>query len=395
MKKSVNNIIFYTNTIDIRSGGPSGYIANLREGLGTENNSVCFITPSEKYYRFAYIFSKFVTKIIFLSKYRRIIRKRLFSSLLHLHLGFLLHKYSFKTIICHSVWDVPFVRDYIKKNEPDALLMLMSHTPEPPSSEVWTTMKPKEKQIWPWEKLQALEYEAFESADILIFPSKEAMEPYLSSLDYFETLIQNKAVYFIPTGVTAIPLLQSTDELRKTYHIQTPYVISYIGRHNKIKGYDILQAIARDILEDRKDVTFLIAGKPSTAFPPLQHPRWIEIGYEHPSKILSVSDLFILPNRQTYFDLVLLEVLSTGVPILASNTGGNKSVYRQTNAIKLFSTPEECKSYIYEFLSLPTSKKAEIRKKGIDAYTKYYTPPYFVRNYLSLIQQILDIHQKI
>ena len=34
--------------------------------------------------------------------------------------------------------------------------------------------------------------------------------------------------------------------------------------------------------------------------------------------------MFVLPNRETYFDLVLLEVLRQGTPVLLARTGGNK-----------------------------------------------------------------------
>ena len=39
MKKQVDNIIFTTGSINIRTGGPSGYIANLKEGLQKNNIS--------------------------------------------------------------------------------------------------------------------------------------------------------------------------------------------------------------------------------------------------------------------------------------------------------------------------------------------------------------------
>ena len=57
----------------------------------------------------------------------------------------------------------------------------------------------------------------------------------------------------------------------------------------------------------------------------LKNQHWIEIGWtNNPYSIIEASDLFILPNRETFFDLILLEVLSLGKNVLISWCGGNK-----------------------------------------------------------------------
>ena len=178
--------------------------------------------------------------------------------------------------------------------------------------------------------------------------------------------------------------------MRNKYNITTKYVISYLGRHNEIKGYDLLKKIAQSILDKRDDITFLIAGNLSNDIKPLEHPKWIEIGRTHPTNVLSIADLFILPNRQTYFDLVLLEVLSSGVPVFASNTGGNKSVYKQTGAIKLYDTIDDCVNLIDEFFMLTEKERKTLGNKCIDSYLANYTPEIFASNYKNMIKQIVE-----
>ena len=39
-----------------------------------------------------------------------------------------------------------------------------------------------------------------------------------------------------------------------------------------------------------------------------------------PHSLINASDMFILPNKETYFDLIMLEVLSMGKIVLATNT---------------------------------------------------------------------------
>lgn len=35
-------------------------------------------------------------------------------------------------------------------------------------------------------------------------------------------------------------------------------------------------------------------------------------------------DVFILPNQKTYFDIIALEILRAGIPLVTTYTGGNK-----------------------------------------------------------------------
>lgn len=101
------------------------------------------------------------------------------------------------------------------------------------------------------------------------------------------------------------------------------FVITYFGRHNEIKGYDILKEVGMKLLKKYDNLYFLCAGVGPVL--PLKHPRWIELGFiNNTQELLSQSDLYILPNRETYFDLVVLEILRSSTNLLLSNTGGNK-----------------------------------------------------------------------
>ena len=182
---------------------------------------------------------------------------------------------------------------------------------------------------------------------------------------------------------------KNIEELRRQYHIETPYVISYIGRHISIKGYDLLQNIAKKLLSMRQDVTFLIGGNMKSGIPPLEHKNWLELGFVNPAEVFKASDCFILPNRQTYFDLILLEALSMGTIVFASNTGGNKTVYQQTNAISLYASEDECVRQINQFLDASEGEKQQLKDKARMAYIENYTLDIFGRNYIELIKDII------
>jgi len=396
-KTDIDNIIFFPHKLDIRAGGPSGYIANLQKRIADSDNIK--IISQEKFYTDSFQILKFFIKFIPFKKYRKKLRLRInlakmFSKRLPLFFYLKLRHYHFKTIICHRVWDVPMVKNYVAKHNPTAKVLLMSHSPQAPSDEYWEASDEELKKHTSLNDIKKFEKEAFEQADSFVFPSPEATEPYALSVSYFEELKKNKSFYYIPTGANRIEINKNKEQLRTQYNISTPYIISYLGRHNEIKGYDLLKIIAQKVLAERDDVTFLIAGNPSPDILPLEHPKWIEVGRTHPSNILSIADLFILPNRQTYFDLVLLEVLSAGVPVLASNTGGNKSVYNQTKAIQLYNTTDDCVRLIQDFFKLSKEKRSELSEVCLRAYLDNYTPELFAENYKNLIKKIIKDMEK-
>lgn len=406
--KNVDNIVFLNDYLNIRAGGPCGYMANLKEAYFKyiDKNNVVFISKDNLSKKKQYKLQKFIIKAICifipLKKYRKQLRESLFSFLIFRPSAFdyleidstnykdyikILDSYNFKTIICHCTRDALFIRNYLKHRKLEAKLMLMSHSPQPPSEEVYHYEKlaqipNAEKNYIMWQKI---EKNAFEQADVLVFPSKEAMEPYLNSLDYFKELINTKEIKFIPTGCAQIDINNSNRNIREEFGIKTKYIISFIGRHTAIKGYDTLKSIADKMLAKRDDITFVIGGGQTSEISPLDHPRWIELGKINPADLLKITDLFILPNRQTYFDLILIETLSSGVPILASNTGGNKTVYQDTQAIELYDNQDDCINKIENFIDTSEGYKNQQRKLAKIAYENNYTLEHFAKNYNNLI----------
>lgn len=392
-KKNIDNLIFFRDPIDIRMGGPSGYCANLKSGLKniSKKNSIIFYEEdNSENIDFSYKLKKFLINLIpkksIRHKYRDILNKN--SNKIYKTLN----KYNIKTITTHLVDDTLFIKEYLSKRKSNTKIITMSHSPQLPSNEIYDIEKYSNPQNA--EKNlkinQEKEYRAFTSANAFIFPSEEATECYVKEADYFNNILNTKDIYYLNTGCQELHCDKSKAELREYYHINTPYVISYIGRHNEIKGYDILKTIAEKVLNKRTDVTFIIGGKTSETIKPLNHERWLELGIINPAEVLKISDIFILPNRQTYFDLILLEVLSMGVPVVASNTGGNKSVYKTTNCIDLFDNVDECVTKCLSLLNEPEEIKqkriVEIRK----SYLKHYTNEIFAMNYANLIEKICN-----
>ena len=135
---------------------------------------------------------------------------------------------------------------------------------------------------------------------------------------------------------------------------------------------------------------FLCAGKGDIA--PLQHSRWIELGFiSNTAELLHQSDLYVLPNRETYFDLIALEVMRSSTPILLAENGGNRYFLslasQECGGVFYFSVDEVntlC-GLVEEMISIKQSNPLEYSKKGQmnrALYEKYFSMHTYIRNYL-------------
>ena len=174
---------------------------------------------------------------------------------------------------------------------------------------------------------------------------------------------------------------------------ESKILICYIGRHNEIKGYDALKLFAERILEKDDRFVFVIAGK-EEPLKGLKHKNWIELGWiNYGNRLVAGSDLFILPNKETYFDLVALEVMREGTPIFMTDTGGNKY-------FKEFG--EEYGFYFYQYGDLDeqeevfsrivseiAAKKIALKSKKIRTlFEEKFTIKQYIERYSNLILSI-------
>ena len=205
-------------------------------------------------------------------------------------------------------------------------VILTSHSPQPQSSEDVDNIRLSFSLIKGVLKKRILnkELDAWKKATFLMFPVEDALEPYLKE-DLLRAYKENNSSKFVycESSILNKPVSEALTK-QELGIADNKILVSYIGRHNNIKGYDRLKQFASEILKNDDRFVFVIAGN-EEPLKRLDHPNWIELGWiNYGNKLISASDIFILPNKETYFDLVTLEVMREGTPILMSLTGGNK-----------------------------------------------------------------------
>ena len=270
-------------------------------------------------------------------------------------------------------------------------VLLTSHSPCALHKEFIARLDPQDAERYKGRLLQLerMDEFAFNRADYIFFPCEEAEEPYFHTWSNYKSVRNKTKLRYISTGILECVAKTPGLEVRERLGIpQEAFVLCYVGRHNEIKGYDRLVAQIPEIL-DKYGAWMLVAGKQGPLFPP-RHDRWIEVGWtDDPHSLMAASDLFILPNHETFFDLVMLEVLSLGIPILASRTGGNRFFEKfGSRGISLFEDERGLARAIAEFASMGDDDRVNASQDNIRLFKSEFTCSKFAARYCNLIDEI-------
>lgn len=367
-------------------GGPAGYLYNIFNEIQLDINyrNIEFLPPEQNR-------SSLKSKVImFLINNVNYFKFYSFKS-------FLLKKTILNRDVNLSNYDVIHFHDIISLfkareliNNFKGKIILTSHSPEPLHEELinnnYSDIKLRRRESL-YNILNFIDEYSFLRADFIMFPCETAKDPY-NAWPFFRKVINDDKGKFLycPTGTSLSIAKLDNEIIRKKYDIEADaFVISYIGRHNSIKGYDDLKSIGEHILKKYPDVYFIIGGI-EHPLKGLNHKRWIEVGFTNdPHSLIAASDLFLLPNKQTFFDLILLEVLALGTRILASKTGGNKYFQKFENInMDYFTTVEEA---IDKISCLKNNNKYD-KMINTNLFKENFTTSVFISKYQEMINTI-------
>lgn len=399
--------IMYSGTLYPRGGGPGGYLYYLYRGIeriysgdSHEDISPNFViregNKSESGRNRAAAFKRRIKKVIpgpAADFAKLIITKR------QLHKNWLLFRGKSavweNSTALHFHW-IPDFYAFLRysRTADNYLKILMSHTPEAYSSQIITA----DKAAFPFGTffffdrfLKSMENIAFKGADILVFPSEGAMEPYYETMPGFSELIKDKPIYFLPSGIEPALVKRPKQDFRRQYNIPAnSFVVGYAGRYEPIKGFDVFVEVAKKLVNE-KDIVFVAAGRGYIVPPKL--PNLIDVGWTHDTgSLINASDVLAVPNRRCYFDLVLLEALSIGIPVIASTAGGSKDVAKLAEGIYLVRgvNPESWVDAVGRVRALTVSQREYISSANRHAFYKYFTADKFTENYVNLYRTILQ-----
>lgn len=392
----MKKVLIYINDEDLEpTGGPKGYNYNLREGLLklSPQIQVSYLPGNSKGAKFDKCVLNQINNQVLNSWLRRMKK----------YIGCLKTQYGNKHVTqvnlseydavhFQSTYSMYKVRNSLK--DYTGVVILQSHTPTKPSKETYDNISEQGKYKIGWSKKifdEADEY-AFNRANYIIFPCEEAEEPYFNQWDEYKNIKKkNMDKYrYLLTGTDQKIASVDKNMIRDKYGIPIDaFVVSYVGRHNEIKGYDILKKMGKSFV--KWDNTYCLVAGREEPLNGIVDSNWIEVGWTNdPHSIINAADLFVLPNRETYFDLVLLEVLSLGQIVVASNTGGNKFFKSfKDSGIFLYDNIDEALSIIEKIKEMNIEEKQILQEKNKKIYKEYFSNEVFAKNYISLIGELL------
>lgn len=289
----------------------------------------------------------------------------------------------------HSTEDLYLCRKALESYK--GKVILTSHSPCSFQQEMLNRLNAFDRKLFSKQlaSLENIDRFSFVRADYVIFPCEEAEEPYYNTWKAYPDVRDKEKYRYMPTGTVQCKAKVSKDAIRQKYGIpEDAFIVSYVGRHNEIKGYADLKEIGEKVLEDKK-VYFLIAGKeePLTGY---EHERWIEVGWTNdPHSIIAASDIFVLPNKETYFDLILLEVMSLGKPVVLTRTGGNNYFLKYNKeGFKYYSGVDEAVAQIDILKNMSDKKRRIIGNELSSLFTDEFSLEPFGKKYIEIIQSI-------
>lgn len=290
----------------------------------------------------------------------------------------------------HSTRNLFQIRDSLKDYK--GIVVLTSHSPVPYALELIDKLPSKYRWMFPnlKRRLEYMDYYSFKRADYIMFPCPQAEEPYMSNWNKYSGIkdSKSKSYRYVLTGIPqAVAQRDRNDVLKELGIPQGSFIVNYVGRHNTLKGYDNLRIIGEKILSKHKDTWVVVAGIES----PLKrykHDRWHEIGWTNqPHSYINAADVFVLPNKETFFDIVMLEVLSLGTIVVASRTGGNK-FFEGCKGVFLYDSVDEAVCIIEQIKNMKPEDRELLKNSNKELYSEMFTVKHMYDQYLDMIKDL-------
>jgi glycosyltransferase involved in cell wall biosynthesis len=115
------------------------------------------------------------------------------------------------------------------------------------------------------------------------------------------------------------------DSFRERFH-EDPFIYLYVGRISAEKQLDLALAAFEQIHFHHHEAVFLVVGDgPKRSHYEQAFPSAIFLGYKtgkELAKIYASSDVFVFPSATETFGNVVLEAMSSGLPVITANKGG-------------------------------------------------------------------------
>ena len=379
------------------TGGPSGYLWNIHEFLREE--------PEEQIVFYSDIINKE-------SRSSNIVFRFFLWVLYRLRLNCIfdiVFNYASKGALSETEIDVIKTFDYvhfhsissaigynslIKKCGPKTILT--THTPEPLINELCGGKSVFRDFILSTGSIRNYfirkEVKALDSVNYLMYPVRHAIECYTNTSciyrDFFDKMDVQRKTFYVPTCIPDKSIDRNISILASLNIPEGAKKICYVGRHTDVKGYPYLKEIASKLFDQNNDIYFVLGGAFNES-EIVRHKNWIELGWVNTDQLLNEIDVFVLPNKQTYFDLIALEILRSGTPLITTLTGGNKDLHDVNKGGIVFIPENDADSAAKILKDIFSKDINELGKKNRELFLETFIISHYVHNYIDAIKKLI------
>ena len=231
---------------------------------------------------------------------------------------------------------------------------------------------------------------AFTLCDAILCPSEFSLDGY-KEWEFWNEISKNKPIYYCITGAPPRIIMTSRKQLREKLGIpESELVILYLGRKEKVRGFDLFVNAARQVLATTRKIWFIAVGNGNLKVD-INDQHFIDLGFStHAGDFINAADACVSTNRVSYFDLSMIEILSQGCPLITSNVGGYTWLKGRTRGVLFFEqgNDKELVKKILDFCTFSQEIKKEMHDSNITVYKEHLTPFHFQDNYKKAIDAI-------
>ncbi|STZ08827.1 glycosyltransferase, GG-Bacteroidales peptide system [Moraxella caprae] len=349
----INNkiLIFFPRALDINAGGPAGFLAhNLIDkprDCFSLSNDLCSLQNSlqKNLYRIKRELDKILASQFNKEEYQaRYIFKKIKAD-------------QYQYIYFHEDIDFYHVKDLIGANQ---TVIFQPHCPELHSAE-FLSHNPNDSTKY--ELIKKAEKAVFERADVVVFPNVDCKPIYQ------ELYTDRNKFYYILSGAKRN---YNGQNLSKKTLPKDKINLMYIGRRNQVKGFDIVLESFRKAYKKNPKLHLILVGNGNK----IEEEGITDIGFsKEPINWYYSVDYLVNANRQSYFDLSIIEALSTGVPIIMSDNFGHSYYQNKSSLITTFDVNQS--DSLVEILSNLSQKRNYDNLANIELYENYLTDGHY------------------
>lgn len=355
-------LIFAPHPYNINNGGPSGFIAHNLVDKPRD-----YFVLSEELFSKQKDKEKLWSKLIFKikKKFYSIIKKK--NKFIYSNYFIKINAKNYKYIYFHECLFFEYCKELISDEQ---IVILQSHSPQFPSIEFIEAF-PNDKEGFLTRK--AAEKNAFKRANFIVFPNEECIPIYKDLLPV------DSDIHYILSGA------KSNYNKTEKYNLEHNKInLLYLGRRNEIKGFDLILESFRKAREKNKNLQLYIVGKGEK----IVEDGIIDVGFsKDPISWYNSVDYVINANRQSYFDLSIIEALSTGVPIIMANNFGHSYFNNKSPLIFTFNVNNQ--DELIEILANKLSKRDYSRLENRLLYEKELSDIRYYDRFVDFIKSII------